>query len=64
MNYIENATRNKIQQAATYGNIFVNDIPVKSNYKVKAFDVVRVFLSHPPFENLISSRKYSFRYCL
>jgi len=25
MNYIENATRNKIQQAATNGNIFVND---------------------------------------
>ena len=53
MNYIENATRNKIQQAATNGNIFVNDIPVKSNYKVKAFDVVRVLLSHPPFENQI-----------
>ena len=53
MNYIENATRNKIQQAATNGNIFVNDIPVKSNYKVKAFDVVRVLLAHPPFENQI-----------
>lgn len=53
MNYIENATRNKIQQAATNGNIFVNDLPVKSNYKVKAFDVVRVLLAHPPFENLI-----------
>ncbi|MFC4740774.1 RluA family pseudouridine synthase [Flavobacterium ponti] len=53
MNYIENATRNKIQQAATNGNIFVNDIPVKSNYKVKAFDVVRVLLEYPPFENLI-----------
>jgi 23S rRNA pseudouridine1911/1915/1917 synthase len=53
MNYIENATRNKIQQAATNGNIYVNDIPVKSNYKVKAFDVVRVLLEYPPFENLI-----------
>ena len=53
MNYIENATRNKIQQAATNGNIFVNDVPVKSNYKVKAFDVVRVLLEYPPFENLI-----------
>ncbi len=30
MNLVENATRNKIQQAATNGNIFVNDIPVKS----------------------------------
>ena len=53
MNLVENATRNKIQQAATAGNIYVNDVPVKSNYKVKAFDVVRVLLSHPPFENLI-----------
>jgi 23S rRNA pseudouridine1911/1915/1917 synthase len=26
---------------------------VKSNYKVKAFDVVRVMLTHPPFENHI-----------
>lgn len=53
MNYIENVTRNKIQQAATNGNIFVNDVTVKSNYKVKAFDVVRVLLAHPPFENQI-----------
>jgi 23S rRNA pseudouridine1911/1915/1917 synthase len=53
MNYIENATRNKIQQAATNGNIFVNDVAVKSNYRVKAFDVVRVLLTHPPFENQI-----------
>lgn len=53
MNLIQNATRNKIQNAATEGNIFVNDIPVKSNYKVKPFDVVTVMLSHPPFENHI-----------
>jgi 23S rRNA pseudouridine1911/1915/1917 synthase len=53
MNLVENATRNKIQQAAANGNIFVNNIPVKSNYKVKAFDIVRVLLEHPPFENII-----------
>jgi 23S rRNA pseudouridine1911/1915/1917 synthase len=53
MQLIENATRNKIQQAATDGKIWVNDVPVKSNYKVKPFDVVRVMLSHPPFENHI-----------
>ena len=53
MNLIPNATRNKIQNAATAGNIFVNDIPVKSNYKVKPFDVVRILLSHPPFENRV-----------
>lgn len=53
MNFIENATRNKIQQAAKAGNILVNDTPVKSNYKVKPSDVVRVVLAHPPHENLL-----------
>ncbi len=53
MNLVENATRNKIQQAAEAGNIIVNDVAVKSNYKVKAFDIVRIMLSHPPYENLI-----------
>ena len=53
MNFIENATRNKIQQAAKAGNILVNDVAVKSNYKVKPKDVVRVVLAHPPHENLL-----------
>ena len=54
MNFIENATRNKIQQSAKSGNVFVNDIPVKSNHKVKPNDVVRVLFSHPPYENLLT----------
>jgi len=53
MNFIENATRNKIQQAAKAGNILVNDKPVKSNHKVKPHDIVRVVLAHPPHENLL-----------
>ncbi|HEY0092345.1 MAG TPA: RluA family pseudouridine synthase [Flavobacterium sp.] len=53
MNLIPNATRNKIQNAATSGDIYVNDIPVKSNYRVKPFDVVRILLTHPPFENRV-----------
>ncbi len=53
MNRIENATRNKIQQAAVAGSIVVNDISVKSNYRVKGGDVVRVLLTHPPHENLL-----------
>ena len=53
MNMIPNATRNKIQNAATAGDIYVNDLPVKSNYKVKPLDVVRIMLSHPPFENRV-----------
>ncbi|MFY8098179.1 MAG: RluA family pseudouridine synthase [Flavobacterium sp.] len=53
MNVIENTTRNKIQKAADSGNIFVNDVAVKSNYKVKPNDVVRVMLEHPPYEHLL-----------
>lgn len=53
MNFIENATRNKIQAAAKDGNIWVNQNPVKSNYKVKAGDKVQVMFEHPPYENLL-----------
>ncbi len=53
MNFIENATRNKIQQAIKAGNVLINDAVVKSNHKVKPLDVVRVVLAHPPHENLL-----------
>lgn len=53
MNFIENATRNKIQTAAKNGSIRVNGTPVKSNYKVKPLDEIRVLFSHPPHENLL-----------
>ena len=53
MNRIENATRTKIQNAAKEGNIFVDDVAVKSNYKVKGGNVVRVMFGHPPHENLL-----------
>lgn len=53
MNLVENATRNKIQKAAEAGNIYVNDVPVKSNHKVKANDIVRVLMEHPPYEYLL-----------
>ncbi len=53
MNRIENATRNKIQQAAKAGSVRVNDLVVKSNYKVKGGDEVKVLFTHPPYENLL-----------
>ena len=49
-NLLANTSRNKIQQAAAAGNIRVNDLKVKSNYKVKPEDVVQVVLSYPPRE--------------
>lgn len=53
MNFIENATRNKIQKAAKDGHIWVNDSIVKQNYKVKAGDEVKVLFEHPPHEYLL-----------
>ena len=54
MNRIENTTRNKIQQAVKSGAIIVNENVVKSNYKIKGGDLVKVIFSHPPTENLLT----------
>jgi len=54
MNFIENATRNKIQQAAKQGHIWVNGNQVKQNYRVKAGDEVKVLFEHPPYEFLLT----------
>ena len=59
MNRIENATRNKIQNAAKSGFIFVNGESVKSNYKVKPGDKIKVMFSHPPYENLLVGEEMS-----
>ena len=53
MSRVENVTRNKIQQAAKAGSIFVNEKEVKSNYKVKGGDQVKVLFAHPPYESLL-----------
>ena len=53
MNFVENATRTKIQAAAKNGNIKVSGVAVKSNYKVKPLDDIRVLFEYPPHENLL-----------
>ncbi|MDO6820095.1 RluA family pseudouridine synthase [Zobellia sp. 1_MG-2023] len=53
MNFIEYATRNKIQQSAKNGHIWVNGTIVKQNYKVKPNDEVKVLFEHPPHEFLL-----------
>lgn len=57
MSRIENATRNKIQNAAKEGSIRVNDKIVKSSYKVKKDDKIRILFTHPPYENLLTPEK-------
>src|SRR5438128_10294406 len=47
---IENASRNKVQQAIEAGFLTVNGKPVKSNYKVKSGDaVVLMSLLNPEY---------------
>ncbi|HTD40476.1 MAG TPA: RluA family pseudouridine synthase [Mucilaginibacter sp.] len=48
MHRVENASRNRIQNAIEQGNVLVNDKVIKSSYKVKPLDVISVVLPHPP----------------
>jgi len=50
---IEGATRNKIQQGIDNGMVVVNDLPVKSNYKVKPLDRITVYDSKHPESSAI-----------
>ncbi|MDF2433536.1 MAG: rRNA synthase [Mucilaginibacter sp.] len=45
---VENASRNRIQNAIELGNVLVNDKTIKASYKVKPLDVISVVLPHPP----------------
>lgn len=47
------SSRNRIQQAAEAGCILVNGRPVKSNYRVKPFDIVSIVMDRPRYENEI-----------
>ena len=51
INFIEFATRNKIQQSVKAGNVRVNDNVVKSNHKVKGGDIVTIVLDYPKEKN-------------
>lgn len=53
MGRIQNASRNKIQNAAHAGNILVNNKPVKPNYRVHPLDVISIVLAYPPRETEI-----------
>ena len=48
MHRVENASRNRVQNAIELGNVLVNDKPIKSSYKVKPQDVISIVLPHPP----------------
>ena len=50
VSHIDNTSRNRIQQAADAGCILVNGKAVKSNYRVKPFDIVSVVMDRPKYE--------------
>lgn len=50
---LQHSSRNRIQKAADAGFVHVNDRPVKSNYKVRAGDVVTLMLDRPRHDNSI-----------
>ena len=50
---IANISRNRIQQAAEAQCIIVNGKAVKSNYRVKPFDDIRIVMDRPRYENEI-----------
>ena len=50
---LQHSSRNRIQKAADAGFVHVNDRPVKSNYKVRAGDVVTLMLDHPQYDTTI-----------
>lgn len=50
VNRVEHASRTKVQEAAEAGNILVNNVAVKANYRVKPGDVVSIVMSYPPRE--------------
>lgn len=45
---ISNASRSKIQVGIEAGSVRVNNLQVKSNYRVKPLDQISVSFSHPP----------------
>ena len=53
MDRIENATRNKIQNAIKAEAVKVNSEAIKSSYKVKPDDVITISLPNPPREDVV-----------
>ena len=48
--HMAGTSRNRIQNAADAGHIWVNGKPVSNNYKVKPLDIIQVLLDHEPHD--------------
>ncbi len=49
---VENATRNKVQEAIEEGRVLVNEKTVKSNYRIKSCDLIEMTFLRPPAPEL------------
>jgi 23S rRNA pseudouridine1911/1915/1917 synthase len=49
---VENATRNKVQEAIEEERVLVNGKPVKSNYRIKSCDLIQMTFLRPPAPEL------------
>lgn len=52
---MQHSSRNRIQKAADAGFIYVNDRPVKSNYKVRPDDIITLMLAQPKHDTTIEA---------
>ena len=50
---IENLARNRIQNVIKNAGVLVNDKPIKSNYKIKPNDQIKIVLPYAPQENFL-----------
>lgn len=51
--HMPHSSRNRIQTVADAGMLFVNEHPVKSNYKVRPGDIVTMMIDHAPYDDKI-----------
>ncbi|MCY4160270.1 MAG: RluA family pseudouridine synthase [Flavobacteriaceae bacterium] len=54
---IPDITRNRIQNALKGGNIQVNQLKVKPNYRVKPLDEIKILLNFPQYQHLLKAEK-------
>lgn len=52
---MQHSSRNRIQKAADAGFIHVNNLVVKSNYKVRPGDIITLMLDRPKHDNTITA---------
>lgn len=52
--HMSGTSRNRIQNAADAGNVWVNGKAVASNYKVKPLDTIQILLDHEPYDYTIT----------